>query len=463
MSGRPTGAATAGVAPAPGGDDATPAAKLARLPDARLVGWWLALAHASLLAAALIVAAEPALLAGAFYHPRLLAAVHLVALGWISATILVALYLVPGMAMRAAVTPRRGDGAAVAVYALGLAALVASFWLGRGGLAAGGAALLLSAAGWVAVRTVPTIWRSPVALGLRACFPAAFAGLALAAVLGAGLAAGPATAFHGRAPFAGTFAHAHLAALGWVLPVVVGSGYRLLPMLLPAAMPAGWRVGASVGVTFAAAVTLPLGLFLASPWLRAAGGGAALAAVALFVANVGWMVRHRKRAAAGRPRPDLPLVHVAAAMLALLGAAGCGVALLVDPPGAPGLRAAYGILALVGFFGQLVTGVEQRLVAWLLWLRAYTGSGFARVPPTPYQMLARPLQATVAAAWLGGVALLVAGAAAGAAAIVRAGALGIAAGVVAGAALLAGAARAAGAGAAPGPPEPAPPAPSLTG
>ena len=99
-----------------------PAQRLARLPELRLAAAWLVLAHLCLLAAALIVATDPGLLAGAFYQPRLLAAVHLVTVGWITATILAALYLVPGMAMRAPVLPRRGDLLAVALFAGGMAA-----------------------------------------------------------------------------------------------------------------------------------------------------------------------------------------------------------------------------------------------------------------------------------------------------------------------------------------------------
>src|SRR5262249_32165522 len=35
------------------------------------------------------------------------------------------------------------------------------------------------------------------------------------------------------------FAHAHLAAIGWATLMVVGVGYRLLPMILAAKMPTG--------------------------------------------------------------------------------------------------------------------------------------------------------------------------------------------------------------------------------
>src|SRR5262249_57070282 len=54
------------------------------------------------------------------------------------------------------------------------------------------------------------------------------------------------------------FAHAHLAALGWATMMVVGVGYRLLPMTFPSKMPTGKPI-------YASAILLEtgvLGLFL---------------------------------------------------------------------------------------------------------------------------------------------------------------------------------------------------------
>jgi hypothetical protein len=92
----------------------------------------------------------------------------------------------------------------------------------------------------------------------------------------------------------------------------------------------------------------------------------------------------------------------------------------------------------------LIAGVEQRLVGWLAWLRAYTASGFERVPPTPYALFARPLQGLLAASWLAAVGLLASGAASAGAWLVRAGALALVAAVLGGGLLLALASRRAG-------------------
>jgi nitrite reductase (NO-forming) len=424
--------------PAAPGAAATPAetaARLARLPSLRLLALWLGLAHLSLLLAALVLAAEPALLARAFYHPRLLAAVHLVALGWVSGSILGSLHLIPLMALGVRVAPSRGDAWAFASYAAGTAGVVAHFWLGRQAGVAWSALPVLAAAAWVGWRVLPAVLRARAPGALRVCFTTAFAGFGAAVVLGMLVASGR-RAFGGTF-FAGTFAHAHLALLGWVFPVVLGAGYRLLPMLIPSAMPAGPLVAASLAGSAGGAAAVAAGLLLASRHLLLAGGIAAAAGVLAFLANVGWMLRNRRPAPPARPRPDLPLGHVTAALVALAAALACGIALLGAWPAAdPGLRAAYGVLGLLGFFGQLVAGVGQRLVAWLAWLHAYTGSGFRSLPPTPYALLSRRGQGVLLACWVAGVGLLAAGAGVAQRPLVRAGALALGAAALTGAVLL---------------------------
>ena len=57
-------------------------------------------AHLCLAAALLALAVTPRSLLGFYYHPRMLAVVHLLTLGWITSHILGALYLIAPMALR---------------------------------------------------------------------------------------------------------------------------------------------------------------------------------------------------------------------------------------------------------------------------------------------------------------------------------------------------------------------------
>ena len=70
-------------------------------PGRRLPLLYLGLAHLCLAAAFAAVALVPAAVAGFYYHPRALAVVHLVTLGWITASILGALYMIVPMALAA--------------------------------------------------------------------------------------------------------------------------------------------------------------------------------------------------------------------------------------------------------------------------------------------------------------------------------------------------------------------------
>src|SRR6185436_2897492 len=103
--------------------------------------------------------------------------------------------------------------------------------------------------------------------------------------------------------FAGVVAPANLAAVGWALMMVMGAGYRVLPMFLPSAMPAGGWLWASAIVT-----ELGLGGFVAHALLRGethAFWAAAIAAgLLLFLTRVVWMLRHRKPAPKALRRPD---------------------------------------------------------------------------------------------------------------------------------------------------------------
>lgn len=413
-----------------------------QLAPASLSALWFGGAHASLLAALAIVCAWPSLLADTFWHPRLLAAVHLLTLGWISGSILGALYLVSPFALRVRLGRHAGDPLVWGLFTSATAAMAAGFWrLDHRLVAVAGVAALLAAA-WVAWRVLPPLARAPVPGFVRRNFFLAFGGLLLAGGLGVAVALDRRHPFLPGGFFAKTFAHAELAWLGWASMMVIAAGYRLLPMLLPAAMPAGLAASSSGPLLFFGAVAVAAGVLTAIPACLLAGGVAALAAALLFLITLVRMLRQPRPRPRARPRPDLPLVHVAAAVAALLAAIACGVALwLVGPVPAPGLRAAHGVLALVGFLAQLVVGVEQRLIAWQAWLLAYSGSGFRAVPPSPYAISIRPLQWAIVLTWLPGVLALAAGAGWGSADLVRLGACLLLAGTAASALVLAHALR----------------------
>ena len=90
---------------------------------------YLGTAHIALTLASLLAALWPQAVAGFFYHSRMVALVHLVTIGWITFSILGAIYIVGPIALRMDMAPRRMDSVAYALALIGLIGMVAHFWI----------------------------------------------------------------------------------------------------------------------------------------------------------------------------------------------------------------------------------------------------------------------------------------------------------------------------------------------
>ena len=112
--------------------------------------------------------------------------------------------------------------------------------------------------------------------------------------------------------------------------MVVGAGYRVLPMVIPAAMPRGRLAIASAIVIQAGTLGLAAAL-LVRPALGAASSPCAiLGGIGLFLSRVVFMLRNRRPPPAERPRPDWALAHAlqSLAYLVVTGILGLALALL---------------------------------------------------------------------------------------------------------------------------------------
>ena len=383
--------------------------------SARLPVLYFGLAHLCLGAALAAFAADPAGLAGFYYHPRMVAAVHLVTLGWISGSIVGALYMIGPMAMRLSLPVRPGDYVGFAGYATGVLGMVAHSWIAEPAGMAWAAALVVACLLWVGRRTLRALRGAAIQSAVVLHIRLAFANLALAAGAGLLLAANKIQPFLPGYVLDNVAAHAHLAAVGWALMMVVGFGYRLLPMLLPAAMPTGRSLYTSALLLETGLLALCAGLVLRSRWAAAGALGIA-AGIAAFLLHVVRMARQPKPPPPGLKRPDLGVAHAAQALAYLVASTGLGLALLLSPAAEWKLGAAmaYGVMGLLGFLAQMVLGVLARLLPVFVWLRAYSGAALrdpapAATPPTPHELPWRALQWVVLAGWTAGVPLLALG------------------------------------------------------
>jgi hypothetical protein len=368
---------------------------------------YFALAHASLATALALVALEPGSFAGFFYHPRMLAVVHLVTLGWISASILGSLYVVGPLAFRMPLPARAGDYLAFGSFAVGLLGMVSHFWIDRPSGMAWGAGLVAISMSYVAARGLLGLRTAPVPSEARLPMALALLNMMVAAGLGLLVAVNKVLPFLPVAHLDVVFAHAHVAALGWGTMMVVGAGYRILPMILPAAMPRGPWAWAAPLLLEAGVVGLA-GSFLAHGRGLVLSALLAVAGIAAFLSRVAWMLHNRRPPPSELRHPDWGVAHALQGLVCLALACVLGLYLAAAERSQTTLAvaSAYGVLGLLGFLSQMIVGVEARLLPLFAWLWGFADRGYAAQPPSPHRAPSQPLLALAFLLWTAGVPLL---------------------------------------------------------
>jgi len=372
------------------------------------------LAHLCLALACEALAAQPQGFLGPWYQGRTLALVHLVTLGWITGSILGALYAFTPMAFRVAMPVRAWDVVVFVIYLVGATGVASHFWLEEPFGMAQSAAMTLLALGFVALKVWLALRAAP--LPAQALLPVrlALANLLVAASFGVTLAWNRALHFLPGSVLANVSSHAHLAALGWATMLVLGFGQRLVPMLLPAAVPPP-RAVAAIAVLFElGTLGLATALLFASPLAELATGlFATFVAIGLLLALAGmaWMIRNPKPRPPALPRPDWGILHVGLAMVCLLASVALGLYLAWSAPDDARLRwvPVYAVLGLLGFLGSMIVGISARMLPTFVWLRAFGGRPWPVAPPPPHALVLREVQPWCWLAWLAGIAGLVLG------------------------------------------------------
>ncbi|MGE5245714.1 MAG: hypothetical protein ACM3SQ_15940 [Betaproteobacteria bacterium] len=381
-----------------------------QLPPRLLPILYLGAAHLALAVAFAAVALEPRRATGFFYHPWMLGIVHLVTLGWITASILGSLYLVGPIALRVRLPATWVDYTAFALVSVGIAGMVGHFWIGNDAGMAWAAAMVGTGLVIAAGAIVPRVVRAPLPRAITAHIVLAFLNVLGAATMG--VLVGFDKVYHFLPGFvlANVFAHAHLAAIGWASMMVVGIAYRMLPMVLPAQMPEGRRLWTSAVLLEAGVVMLFVALVRREPFAWA-GAVLVTGGFGAFLAHAAWMLRHPRPRPPGLPMPDPAVLHAAAAFASLAIACALGVWLSLASPSPAALRvaSAYGVFGLVGFLAQIVIGMEGRLLPLFAWYWAYANTDYRKAPPSPHAMAWRRGQHLGFALWLVGVPALAGG------------------------------------------------------
>lgn len=392
----PAAAPSPGIAPMPG-------VAAQRAPPFILPGEHFAAALVFLVAGAVgLVLVAGQLAAGSYPALRVIAVAHLFTLGWITTSIMGALYQFLPVALGQPIRSVRLAHVSFALYAPGLALFVGGLVTGvmpamLAGAATFGTGVLLFVGNLTA--TLRRAERRDVswwALALATFF------LTTTLLVGWLLAGNLRWGYLGGGRYGAVGVHLHIAIAGWVLPVMVGVAHRLLPMFL-LSHGAGERfakisvalLGAGAGV-LAVLHHLPP---LISRWLPAvliAGG------LLSFLVQARSFYRRRHR-----PVLD-PGMRLAAVSLALLGVALVLAAPVVLGAAAPRLATAY-VLLVVLAISLFVAAHYYKIVPFLVWYHRFGPlAGRARVPSVAQLYSARAAKAAGALLFAGACMLAIA-------------------------------------------------------
>jgi hypothetical protein len=373
-----------------------------------LVLLYIGTAHLSLALAFALAGSDPLAIAGFFYHARLVAIVHLITIGWIGMSILGMVYVVLPMTFGVAFAAGRADYGAYAFALIGLVGMVAHFWLEEFNGMAWSAAMAAAGIAYVMVRLARHLPNATVPGGVKLHLYFACINILAAMTMGVLLGFDKVHHFLPGYVLSNVFAHAHLAAIGWVSMVVTGVAYRLLPMVIPAASPTGSTIYISAVLLEAGIAGLFVSLLLRS---TVAPLFAALI-ISGFVAagaHVAWMLRRRRTPSPAAGPRFFAIAHIAAAAFWLLCACVSGIVLTALPMTEITLRGAlaYGVFGLVGFLAQIIVGFEVHVLPTVAayWTLQQSGSTAARARHRPAELQ----QMVVYCAWLTGVPAVAAG------------------------------------------------------
>jgi hypothetical protein len=279
----------------------------ALLPPTRLPLWYFGIAHLSLIVALAAVMGDPRGVSGFYYHPRMLGVVHLITLGWITGSILGAIRIVAPLVLRVSIPVTRGDYWALSFVTIGMSGMVSHFWLESFSGMAWSAGMVVLGLCHVVARLTVRLRAAPIDRPIALHLWFACLNLVVAGSLGVLMAIDKVTDVIPGTALSNVYAHAHLAAVGWASMMVVGVGYRLLPMVLPSAMPRGRAL-------YGSALLLQTGLIGLAATLVTGWPGGPLFALGIaagfmvFLGQVVWMTRHLRTPPSARARPDFGAV-----------------------------------------------------------------------------------------------------------------------------------------------------------
>jgi len=311
-----------------------------------------------------VIVVAPELAGGAYPAPRVVGVTHLFTLGWITTSIMGALYQFLPVALGEPIRSIRAAHVTFALYVPGVAAFVAGMLTGAAPVLLAGAVTFGAGVLLFTVNLGATLWRATHRDVTWWALAGADLFLGVTLVLGLALVGNLRWGYLGDARPTALATHLHVALAGWVLLVIVGVAHRLLPMFL-LSHGAGERFAkAAVGLLAAGAATLTLGHHgppIVSRWLPALLIGSGLGA---FLVQALRFYRHRHRPALD---PGMRLAGGALGVLAV-GLVLAGSALL--NPASPRASTAYVLVIVLGI-SLFIAAHYYKIVPFLVWYHRF--------------------------------------------------------------------------------------------
>lgn len=364
----------------------------------------------------------PMLAVGGYSAHQVLAVVHCVTLGWLTTSIMGAMYQFLPVAVGVPIASERLAHVSFACYAPGVLAFTVGLALDRQTLLLAGVVALVTGATLFVANAAVTLRRATTRDPLWLALACALVFLVVTLVLGAALSANLRLAFLGVARPIALGAHLHIALAGWVLLSIIGVSQRLFPMFLLSHGGSDRYAPWAVRLTAAGAGALAVlhHVPIAGRWLPAV---LIVSGVVAFLLQVREYYAHRFRKAL-----DVGM------RLAAVALTGLGVALplaLVTVAGLapPRVQVAYVALVLTSV-SAFVAAHFYKIVPFLVWNHRF--GPLAGTRPLPRVGELYSARGAWSAAWLyaSGSVVLVASAAMGITLGVRTGAALFAAGAL---------------------------------
>lgn len=372
---------------------------------------------------------KPSILASYHYNQYVIAATHLVVLGFICTVVMGAMYQLVPVALETKLYSERLAKWQFVIHVIGFIGMVAMFnvWNMKQ-VGHFGSALALGV-GLFVYNMARTLWHVPkwnvVATAITAALVwfslTIFVGLSIAAAKcayeateGLATAEGVKQMVGGLRVVAGIVsrfdaigamhAHAHLGVVGFFVMLIVGVSYRLIPMFMLTEVQSKRRAALSILLLNIGLAGSVVTILLRSEW-KPVFAAIAVAGLAIF----GWELRAMLRA---RKRPvldwGLKSFLVAVGMLIPV----CVLALVLSWPRLPMnqffslMENVYGFLGLFGVVTLAILGMLHKILPFLVWFGVYSPHvGRAQLPLTT-QMVSERAQVGGLIAYLVGLAVM---------------------------------------------------------